>query len=120
MMMEKYAIAPTGSALLSEHLPGFKNMRASYRWLALGVFSAWTLLILAMSNGNKRAIVVGAAVVTGMVTLLNLPNFPQKLKSDIKNREMFLSLESELIEEMREVVSPHREWLFSLGEMIFW
>lgn len=112
MMEEKYAIAPTGSALLSENLPGFKNMRASYRWVALGIFGAWALLILAMSSANKKATVAGAAVVTGVVILLNLPNLPQKLKSDIKNREMFLSLDYGLIEEMRKVLAPYEKVVF--------
>jgi MFS family permease len=112
IMEEKYAIAPTGSALLSENLPGFKNMRSSYRWMALGVFGAWALLILTMSSGNKRAIVAGTALATGVIILLNLPNLPQKLKSDIKNREMFLNLEPELIKEMKEVVSPFEKVAF--------
>ncbi|MBF6648509.1 hypothetical protein [Methylobacter sp. BlB1] len=112
MMAEKYSIAPTGSALLSEYLPGFKNMRASYRWGALGVFSAWMLIVLAMSSDNKRTISAGAALVISVITFLNLPNLPQKLKSDIKHREQFLSLDAELIEEMRKIVSPHEKVAF--------
>lgn len=112
MMEEKYAIAPTGSALLSENLPGFKNMRSSYRWIALGIFGAWALLILAMSNDNKRTIVAATALIISVITLFNLPNLPQKLKSDIKNREMFLNLESELVEDIRKVVSPHEKVVF--------
>ena len=112
MMAEKYAIAPTGSAILSEHLPGFKNMRASYRWVALGVFGAWALLVFTMSSGNKKVIVIGAAVFVGVVTVLNLPNLPQKIKGDIKYREMFLKIDFELVNDMKEVTFPHEKVAF--------
>lgn len=105
MMEKKYAIAPTGSAFLSENVPGFKSMRASYRWVGLGVFGAWAVLILAMSAGNRKSIVGATAIVVGAVTILNLPNIPKKLESDINNRRMFLNLDAELIRDMREVVS---------------
>ncbi len=112
MMAAEYAVAPTGSALLSKSLPGFRNMRASYRWIALGIFASWGLLLLVMANGNKRIIVIWARLIVGVVIVLNLPNLPQKLENDIGNRAMFLDLESELIDGMREVVSPNEKVAF--------
>jgi len=110
-MPEEYAIAPTGSAILSRALPGFKNMRASYRWLALGVFGSWTLLVMVLSEKNRKY-VAGATIFLGVVVLLNLPNIPEKLGNNIRDREGFLSLESDLIDDMAKVLSPGEKVAF--------
>jgi hypothetical protein len=107
LMDAAYALAPTGSALLSSHLPGFNNMRASYRWQALGALSAWALLLIAMSRPHRRHRAT-AAVVLGLVTVLNLPDMPRKLQADINFRERFFQLEVELVAGLADHVR-HRE-----------
>ena len=52
LMPKSFELFSTGNAWLSEKLPGFKNMRASYRWLALGIFGCWA--IIAMMLASKR------------------------------------------------------------------
>ena len=111
-MAEKYSVMPTGSALLSQRLPGFKNMRAVYRWGALGVFGAWILIVLAMSGGNKKSVISGAAATIAVITILNLPDLNHNFKAAIHNREMFLDIESDLVEEMKEVVRPREKVAF--------
>jgi hypothetical protein len=104
LMAEQYALAPTGSSVLSENIPGFKNMRASYRWGALGVWGAWALLIFTMSAKNRKKTIVGASILVGIVTLLNLPHLPNKWKKDIEHRRMFAKLEYDLIDDMRQAI----------------
>jgi hypothetical protein len=106
LMPERYAIAPNGSGFLSKNLPGFRNMRASYRWGALGVFGAWALLVSSMSAENRRRTVFGSVALMGIVMLLNLPNPSFKWKNYTSNRSMFLRLESDLVEDMRMFLHP--------------
>jgi len=101
LMAAEYAVAPTGSALLSENLPGFNNMRASYRWVALGAFGCWLLVVLLLSSGRRRVSNVAAAVI-GLITLFNLPHLPEKWAGDVKNREMFFQIDSDLLKMMKE------------------
>lgn len=103
-MPAEAALAPTGSGILSERLPGFNNMRASYRWTALGVFGAWGLLLLAQSTRNQRGTQLFAAALMVGVILLNLPDLPKKWTQDAKNRSMFFQLETDLVDDMRQVL----------------
>jgi len=101
LMAAEYAIAPTGSALLSSNLPGFKNMRASYRWLALGVFGGWLLLVLV---AGQRRTAIPALVIITLVIAFNLPDLTKTWSNDKKHRESFLRIDSDLLESMREVI----------------
>ena len=101
MMPAEYAVAPTGSALLSESLPGFKNMRASYRWAALGIFGSWLLVVLLLSSRRCRVSNVAVAFI-GLITLLNLPHPLEKWAQYVNNREMFHQIDSDLLKMMKE------------------
>lgn len=46
LMPAHLGLIPTGNALLTEHLPGFRSMRASYRWEALFLLGMWGLIAL--------------------------------------------------------------------------
>ncbi|MGD9700713.1 hypothetical protein [Acinetobacter sp.] len=112
MMDEQYAVAPTGSAILSKNLPGFKNMRASYRWVALGVFGAWALLTLAMSEKNKRRTIAVASIIICLVTIFNLPNLSKKLKNNLAYRSMFFGIESDLINNLKKNINQKERVAF--------
>jgi len=103
-MPASYAICATGSGLISQNLPGFKNMRCCYRWTALTVFCAWTLIIQsAYFKTRKHEWIPGA--ILGLVAITNLPNIPLKLKEYIHYRESFFELEHDWIDDMREVLN---------------
>lgn len=104
LMPSEAAWAPTGSGFLSEKLPGFNNMRASYRWTALGVFGAWGLLVLALSTRHNRHTLQMAASIMGVVILLNMPDLSKKWTQDSMHRTMFLQMETDLVDDMRTVL----------------
>jgi hypothetical protein len=111
VMPAQYAVAPTGSGWLSSTVPGLRSMRAAYRWLALTIFSGWFLLILLLS-ARKRADVLLAAAVAGGVALINLPDIRQKWQEDAHNREMFLRIDSDLLQDMQQILEPHERVAF--------
>ena len=71
LMPKSFELFSTGNAWLSEKLPGFKNMRASYRWLALGVFGCWA--IIAIMLASKRWSVTTKVIALLAVAAFNLP-----------------------------------------------
>ena len=98
-MAAHQAIAPTGSAWLSARVPGLRDMRSAYRWLALAVFSAWLLLVLRLASAERSDVVLAAAVAGG-IALVNLPDIPRKWRDDAHNREMFLRIDAELVQDL--------------------
>lgn len=54
LMPAELAILPTGNAWVSESIPGFNVIRASYRWSALGIFALWMLVIVWVSQVEKN------------------------------------------------------------------
>ncbi len=73
IMAAEHTTMPTGSALLSSHLPGFNNMRAAYRWAALGALGAWALLLPLLAHYQQRRY-VWVAGLAGVLILSQLPH----------------------------------------------
>ena len=96
MMEAQYAIAPTGTAVLSERIPGFKNMRASYRWSALGCLGAWMLVVLALASGRKRPAAC-AATALAAISILNIPDLERKITEYQANRVQFRAIDEDLL-----------------------
>ncbi|MGO4527067.1 hypothetical protein AB4097_19675 [Microvirga sp. 2MCAF35] len=71
-MPKSYGLFSTGSAFLSEHFPGFKNMRASYRWVALGVFGCWAIVAVMLSSARWSP--MQKAIVLLAVAAFNIPS----------------------------------------------
>jgi len=112
LMESKYALAPTGTGFLSEKLPGFKNMRASYRWAALGCFGAWVLVVIALSHRQPRSVVWVAAGALVLVTVVNLPNLPKQLERYRSYKNQFLEVDKDLLVGMQEVLKPGEKVAF--------
>jgi len=108
LMPPEMAIAPTGNAWISENLPGFNIMRASYRWSALGIFAFWMLLVLLIGTRHPKANIVAGGVLIGLI-VLNLPNLSKTWENRVAAREMFFDIDHELVAAL--VTSLHRNEL---------
>jgi hypothetical protein len=111
LMVSEYAIAPTGNAWISEKLPGFNVMRASYRWSALGVFGLWLLVMMAGSNTDpkrQRFWLLGLVV----VVLFNLPDIQKKLSRGADNRNMVFQIDSDLVSDLSRNIKPGEKVAF--------
>jgi hypothetical protein len=64
-MQAASGLMPTGNAFFSEHVPGFRAMRASYRWEALFLLGMWGLVVLGAAHARpgQRRIWVGVYLI---------------------------------------------------------
>jgi hypothetical protein len=100
LMPKSFGLLPTGNAWMSEYLPGFKNMRASYRWLGLGVFGCWAILAMMLSSKSRPA--MQKLIVLLVVAAFNIPAAGvirgyHEARADVQSRET-------LVEELASVV----------------
>ncbi len=71
IMPRQYGLMPTGNAYLASHVPGFRSMRAAYRWEALCLLGLWaTLLVYVAHQPGRRRWLAVYVVLMG----LNAPN----------------------------------------------
>jgi len=78
-MPEQDAVAPTGTAVLFEYVPGLKSMRAPYRWTALGAVSFWALFALLVAELVKRDRANVAWTLIVLAVLTSLPEYHVRL-----------------------------------------
>ncbi|MEO0751185.1 MAG: hypothetical protein AAFY25_05240 [Pseudomonadota bacterium] len=113
LMPAEYAVTPTGSALLYTHMPGLKNTRATYRWMALAYLGLWggVVFLLARTPKEDRKAAVAA---TTCATLAFMPNLPVHFGQKQAIRDQFVSfdrdlafLESQVGNAQRALFLPH-------------
>ena len=106
LMPAKYAVVPTGNAWLSQYVPGFRLMRASYRWTGLAIVGDWMLLMLLI--GRSRHDKWAAAALAGLIGL-NLPDLAVKWRGDENYRAMIFAVDDAFVAPLGKVV--HRNEL---------
>lgn len=101
-MPVEYSMFSTGNGWLSKNIPGFQNMRAAYRWLALACLGFWLLLILLInqekSKLRKRFILIACL----LLIISSLPNLPKHLARQYQSREAFFDIEEELVADIKD------------------
>ncbi len=90
-MPASYAPISTGTGLISENLPGFGAMRASYRWAVLGMFGMWAAFLA--SAAGRKSLAGWPIMVASAVMLCNLPH-QIWLDTYTTNRENMLEVEA--------------------------
>ncbi|MEN3277697.1 MAG: hypothetical protein V7631_3487 [Massilia sp.] len=110
LMAPEFALGPTGNAWISENLPGFNVMRASYRWSALGVFGLWLLVMLSASRteGKQRPWLLALA----LIILFNLPDMRKQWQQGVDHRSMFRQIDQDLVSGLRRDVRPAETVVF--------
>lgn len=104
LMPADLAVMPTGNAWISEKLPGFNVMRASYRWSALGVFALWLLVMIWVARTDKKGRVTMVIILLGLI-VINLPNIPKRLQDSLDARTMFQQIDRDLVSELQKQIS---------------
>jgi len=106
LMPADLAIVPTGNAILSEYVPGLKNMRAAYRWSALGMFGFWALVLLLLAQKRSRPAQMLIIGLIGFLIFNNLPNLSNQWQAAEYNRSMFLALDKDLVKPFSQDLKP--------------
>ena len=102
----------TGSHFISENIPGFRSMRASYRWLTLFLVCGWWLMLhinLNMQQNSRNLLLPAILLVT---IIIYLPNPYHKWKEYTYNREIFTNIDKELVENLEPIIASHDHVLF--------
>jgi hypothetical protein len=102
-MPYQYAIMPTGSSRISAYVPGFREMRAAYRWQALSSLGLWSLLILALVAVRQR--IIQAAALALLVAIF-VPNVPNRVAHTKQLRATFLLMEREILATFGQDLRP--------------
>ncbi|MEM6251690.1 MAG: hypothetical protein AAF821_02100 [Cyanobacteria bacterium P01_D01_bin.156] len=102
LMPAEYAVLPTGNGWLSANVPGFKSMRAAYRWIALANLGLWLLVISLMAHHKNKLIKRLISFLCVLLIASNVPNLHQTLALKYKLRQRFLDIESSLIQDFKK------------------
>ncbi|MDI5985658.1 hypothetical protein QLQ85_12750 [Halomonas sp. M4R5S39] len=97
MMPEDMALMPTGSAIIYENIPGFKSMRATYRWHALFIFGMWGLVIILAVRCEAKNHRIAAFGIPFVLLITVLPDPVATLSKKIDNRASAFNLDEELL-----------------------
>ncbi len=106
-MPASLAVMPTGNAWMSKALPGFNNMRSTYRWSALEIFALWWLVMICVAKTQRRGKRIWSGVIF-IIILLNLPNLSQKVRLNIDQRTQFFNIDQMLISELKQRINKNK------------
>lgn len=105
------AVMPTGSAWISENLPGFKLMRASYRWFGLTVFALWMLTIIFAGRSSDKYPLRWSLLLIALI-LFNLPHLGARLEQSKYYRSSLIEIDKSLVVDLTTFIHPNELVIF--------
>ncbi|TPM49919.1 hypothetical protein FJ951_10415 [Mesorhizobium sp. B2-2-3] len=108
LMPLQYAPWRTGTEFLSIYLPGFNNMRASYRWVALGLFGSWALLALHVASHRVQSGITIAIILAGIA--FNVPT-RAIIVANAHSRQEIAAIDS-YVESLKPIFRPAEKVAF--------
>jgi hypothetical protein len=103
---------PTGSYFISRIIPGFSNMRATYRWITLVFVAFWLILIIKLSASKHRHGTANNVFILLLLILFYVPNLWARYNESANFYKQFHSIEEELITEMTPQRIPKSKVVF--------
>lgn len=100
---DSYHLLSTGSGWISEHLPGFNVMRASYRWIALTFFAMWCLIVLLFSLRKNH---VSSSVLILLTIFIYIPSLDNHFSGGNYYKNGFNQVDTEVVNKLKPLVSP--------------
>lgn len=106
LMPREGAGVSTGSGVLSENMPGFRSMRGSYRWVALGSFGAWVLLVLVVAkyNGSKKAYALTGIAIALLFS--HTPNLGKAWETGLNSQKRAMAINDSLLNNLKHTIDP--------------
>lgn len=111
-MPKEYTIFETGNSWILSNLPGFRNMRASYRWSVLGFFGLWMILICQFSNKENSKGTFHYSLLVICLIILYIPNIQKRTFEYISYQYQFQKIDTDLIDKMKSKVSKNEKIVF--------
>ncbi|MDW6091564.1 hypothetical protein SBX64_03205 [Vibrio rhizosphaerae] len=97
LMPSDFALFPTGTSWISKYVPGFNNMRASYRWISLCYFSLWFIVLIVLSRKKSSEKTIAFFILLNIIS--NQPNL-------IKMHDYHVDLEKQYNEINNDILKP--------------
>ncbi len=106
MMPREGAGVSSGSGILSENMPGFRSMRASYRWVVLGSFGAWVLLVLVVAKYNRSRKAYALWGVAIVLLFSHIPNLSQAWQTGLNSQKRAMGINDSLLNNLTHKIDP--------------
>lgn len=104
MMPASDTLISTGNAFLSEKVPGFRSMRASYRWIALCFLGLWGIFLgYIATKGNKDSI--SGKIIIVVLIVLFVPDVGRVIEKKTNYYRQFLEMKEDLVPGLKNDLS---------------